>query len=78
MLDVNCLQIPYLFKLKNLLILSSSLGTIVLFPQGAYKAGQTQLTGGKRWHEGTITNIYTDSDGEKRYTLVIFIKEFYI
>lgn len=45
------------------------IGSIILFPQGQYQASGTQLTGGKRWHQGKITNIYkrdntTYYDGE--------------
>ena len=39
-------------------------GSIILFSQGAYTAGATQLTGGVRWHQGRITKIY-DSDDKK-------------
>ena len=41
------------------------IGTIVLFSQGSYKAGATMETGGKRWHQGKITNVYNDSRGKK-------------
>ena len=39
-------------------------GSIILFSNGAYTAGATQLTGGVRWHQGRITKIY-DSDDKK-------------
>ena len=43
-----------------------AVGTVVLFPQGMYHAGATQRTGGKRWHQGRITDVYTDSRGVLR------------
>lgn len=42
------------------------IGSTILFPQGSYKAGATQQTGGQRWHQGRITNIYIE-DGVKYY-----------
>lgn len=42
-------------------------GSIILFPQGNYKAGNTQLTGGKRWHQGRITKVYKGGDGALLY-----------
>lgn len=42
-------------------------GSVILFPQGAYKAGKTQVTGGRRWHEGIITHTHTGVDGRKCY-----------
>ena len=44
------------------------IGSIILFPQGAYDAGSTQLTGGKRWHQGRITKVTTGPDGNRLYT----------
>ena len=32
-------------------------GTRVLFKQGSYSAGNTQVTGGERWHEGIVTDV---------------------
>lgn len=43
------------------------LGSIILFPQGNYKAGATQVTGGKRWHQGRITRVYKGADGVTLY-----------
>eukprot|EP00111_Clytia_hemisphaerica_P022375 TCONS_00065757-protein len=33
------------------------IGSKVLFSQGSYRAGDTQTSGGKRWHEGVVTSI---------------------
>ena len=40
------------------------IGSIVLFSQGSYKAGATQLRGGLRWHQGRITKCYKSEDGK--------------
>lgn len=42
-------------------------GSIILFSQGGYRAGDTQLTGGKRWHQGKITKVYKDDNGTTLY-----------
>jgi len=42
------------------------IGSIILFPQGGYSAGASQLTGGERWHQGQITNV-TVNGGVKYY-----------
>lgn len=44
------------------------IGSLVLFSQGAYRAGETQLTGGQRWHQGIITRIYQGDDGTRLYS----------
>lgn len=40
------------------------MGSIILFPQGGYHAGETQLTGGQRWHQGQITRVYNHSEND--------------
>ena len=42
-------------------------GSEVLFVQGSYGAGSTQLTGGKRWHKGVITKVNNHWTGGRRY-----------
>ena len=48
---------------KKLLIIRTYLRSIVLFPQGQYAAGPTQLYGGSRYHQGTITKINKTNAG---------------
>ena len=43
------------------------IGSIVLFQQGRYRGQEGVRTGGVRWHQGKITQVYTESDGVKRY-----------
>uniref|UniRef100_A0A7M5UQ35 C2H2-type domain-containing protein n=1 Tax=Clytia hemisphaerica TaxID=252671 RepID=A0A7M5UQ35_9CNID len=43
-------------------------GSIILFSQGQYRAGQTQLTGGMRWHQGRITSITKQQNGGTLYS----------
>ena len=41
-------------------------GSDVLFTQGEYSPSGTQLTGGKRWHKGVITEASVDRNGVRR------------
>lgn len=61
---MNCFEIA-----KDMIPLSHQVGvgTIVLFPQGGYKCGDTQLYGGTRWHQGVITNIRVNEYGLTQY-----------
>ena len=42
-------------------------GSVILFGQGEYKAGSTQLTGGLRWHQGRITRVHDNGDSVTLY-----------
>ncbi|XP_048580168.1 uncharacterized protein LOC116604300 [Nematostella vectensis] len=44
-----------------------AVGSIVLFPQGAYKGKEGVRLGGQRWHQGRITDVTHGPDGEKLY-----------
>ena len=37
-------------------------GSVVLFQQGGYSGGDTQRTGGTRWHQGVITRVYQNTN----------------
>ena len=41
-------------------------GSIVMFPQGSYGGTNGNNTGGRRYHQGRITNVYTDDQGITR------------
>ncbi|XP_076821216.1 uncharacterized protein LOC143468110 [Clavelina lepadiformis] len=43
------------------------IGTIVLFSQGSYGGTDGNNTGGARYHQGKVTNIYTDDDNVTRF-----------
>ena len=61
---VNCFEIA-----KDMIPFAHQVGvgTIVLFPQGGYNGGDTQLHGGTRWHQGVITNIRVNEYGFAEY-----------
>jgi len=47
------------------------IGSIVLFKQGVYKTTEVngiQRDGGDRWHQGIITDIQIDENGNQVYT----------
>lgn len=42
------------------------IGSIVLFPQGSYGGTENNNSGGVRYHQGKVTEIYKDSKGINR------------
>jgi len=44
------------------------IGSIVLFPQGSYGGTENNNSGGVRYHQGKVTEIYKDSKGINRYS----------